>query len=238
MAANNTKTSFLKSIKGAYANYLIDKFNKKINNCVNKLKEEKFKSAQIGDCTFRMHIGTSTDLKKTFTKKGFCSDEWHSKKYECMWVNYHDVEEIKNKIKYPETGEPYVEYSTIEDGCVEVEFKIEYYYGLRFCGKIQYDFALVYFAIRADYEKTIDESDGYKPKTYVLKDAFGNEIHERDEIIYTRMNFVNLHHDIITKIDGTIVYLSDNSKLFLNEDMFNGNICVINSKMSWSGMKL
>ena len=198
MTANNTKTSFLKSIKGAYADYLVNMVNEKIGNCLEKLKNEKFQMSKhnfsvIGDQTHKMTISTCTGLKKAFTKDGFAgeaSNMWHTDKW-ILCICYHNVEEIKNKIKYPETGDPYVENITVIDGCVNTEFKIEYYYGIRFRGKEFYDVAKVYFTVKADY-----------------------------------------------KIDGTTVYLSDNSKLFLNEDIFNGNICVINNKMHWSGMKL
>jgi len=238
MAKEISKTEFLKTVKGAYAMYLQKKFNEKIRNCFLCLKNEKFQMSKfdfrnVWNYEYRMRIDNYTKLKKTFTQNGFIGEEWHSDGNVCLVLSYDNVVEIKNKIKYPETGEPYIEIVTINNGCVDVEFKIEYYYGKRIYTKLYYDVAVVRFTVKADYKKTIEESEEYKPKVPVLKDAFGNEIHKHDEIIYTRINYVGLQHVIVEKIDGTTVYLSDGSKLFCEENDNNRNIAVLNSKLGW-----
>ena len=238
MVKEISKTEFLKTVKGTYAMYLQQKFNEKIRNCFSRLKNEKFQMLKfdfrfVGDREHRMLIDNYVKLKKTFTQKGFIGKGLFSDDNVCLELSYENVAEIKNKIKYPETGEPYIETVTINDGGVDVEFKIEYYYAKQIHYTLYYDVAVVRFTVKADYKKTIEESEEYKPKVPVLKDAFGNAIHERDEIIYTRTNYVRLRHEIVEKIDGTTVYLSNGSKLFCEENDYNHNITVLNSKLGW-----
>ena len=235
MAKESSKTEFLKTVKGVYVKHLKELFIEKSENCAKKLIDEKFQSMIINNLLLHhMHFDSIADMKNTFTQNGFIGEEWHADDNVCLALSYENVPEIKNKIKYPETGEPYIETVTINDGCVDVEFKIEYYYGKQIYTRLYYDVAVVRFTVKADYKKTIEESkEEYKPKVPVLKDAFGNEIHEHDEIIYTRINYVGLHHELVEKIDGTTVYLSDGSKLFCEEHAYNRNIAVLNSKLGW-----
>lgn len=233
MAKEISKTEFLKTVKGAYAKYLKELFIEKSKNCVKKLIDEKFQSMPINELWYHMHFDSISDMKTTFTQKGFGGAIWRSIGDICMGVDYHTNKELVDSLQYPDNNEPIIERVVMQDGCVEVTFKIEYHKDVFFLGKARQHYAIVCFNIKADYKKTIEETKDFKPKVCVLKDAFGNEIHERDEVVYTKTNYVWIFHDIVEKIIENVVYLSSGPRLYLDEKHKNGNIAVLNSKLGW-----
>lgn len=220
----------ISSIKGDYGRFLTDKVNEKITSLTKKFIDETITCKHKISCLDRQHILNMSEVKRVFSKYGYQSGTYSD-------VALVDMEDTLGfsliKDDYGGWKQKCTYSDWYEDGCLNYRFFFAVMKNMSSNRMFDY-----YMRIGIHVRGNIRLADEFKfeqPKYY---DAFGAEISERDEVVWTYITRGRLHHNIIEKIENGIAYLDDGHSISLLPNEKLDTVCVMTNKMSWMGMKI